>query len=301
MNIEEFCQGEDDQYSVLGSCAVKSGSTIAVCGITGGIVEKQESLDFFSEEILKEMKENEKSSGSESEFEKNDTCYPVVSISRGRSGAPTDEEMILSQKLYETLWHSGILRTLDLDIKLGMRTEDGGIFYPDDTEFEDIKPKKKYRFVLYANIQVFSRSGPLFDLCWASLLSALSRTFLPQILIDEKSSDVRLPLRSRPGAKTAVQQDYQLVCDRELKTKLKLDDSKIGWSSTFGVVPFNNEPIVLADLEGEAEESASGSRLNVVYGADKLKSVSIMGEGVTRESIKECLAVARERRMAELS
>ena len=37
------------------------------------------------------------------------TVYPCVEILRGRLGAPTDEEMILSQDLFETLYHNKII------------------------------------------------------------------------------------------------------------------------------------------------------------------------------------------------
>lgn len=50
------------------------------------------------------------------------SIYPVVEVERGRVGACTDEEMTISQKLYDSVLHSRILTKQALKVKAGVRS-----------------------------------------------------------------------------------------------------------------------------------------------------------------------------------
>ena len=115
----------------VGSSIVKNGNTTVICGITLGIVETPKSSIF-------------ESTDSESTYT---SVYPVVEISRGRSGAPTDEEMILSQKLYETILHSKIISTKSLEAKPGMAIAN------DDGSLEIIYPTPNETSFVFSNIK----------------------------------------------------------------------------------------------------------------------------------------------------
>ncbi|CDK25145.1 unnamed protein product [Kuraishia capsulata CBS 1993] len=301
---------EDKNGNILGSSVVKSGDTIVLCGITGGIVEdEQEAIDDYRLKLEDGIISNEETASSS---RKNATVYPVVQIESGRTGPPSEEEMILSQRLHDTLLSSGILNTEDLKISLSLksRDENGEVSIIGPDQFE---AKKSYSFVLYASIQVFSRSGPMFDLCWGSLVAALRNTFLPQVYVDEDQLDIRMPVRSKGGEKATISEEYKLVCDNAKATKLVIDESMISWSSTFGVVTVHskdgdidmdsgdvaNEDVLLADLEGEVEDTTVDRRIHVVTNGQTLTSVTITGgsEGVPipRDMIRKAIEQAKRR------
>lgn len=189
--------------NVLGLSVVKSGDTRVICGITVGIVEEG-SVD----KLL-----SSSTSSSPSSLQDYSSIYPVVEIARGRSGAPTDEEMILSQKLYESVLHNKIIEKDSLKITVGTKVDDE-IFYPTGNDDEDdlLRPKKNWSYVLYAHIKVFSRSGPLFDICYSALLGALQDCKLPRAFIDDKATDIKIPVRSR-GNFGHLRESYNLILD----------------------------------------------------------------------------------------
>lgn len=285
--------------STIGSSIAKNGNTTVICGITLGLIETPSSSIFGS-------KEDDRSYTS---------VYPVVDIARGRSGAPTDEEMILSQKLYETILHSKIISSNSLSTKPGMSiiSDDGDVevLYPDSSEENDMfNNMKNYSFVLYAHLKVFSRSGPLFDLCHSSLINALKSTKLPRIYIQDSFNDIKIPIRSRGNFGHLKKSNNVLIDSKQsLKYDLPLNHEQIGSSSSFGVIDLisnlkdgmdvDAKTVVLADLEGESEESECLSTVNII--ADKsnscLKHVSIVGGGanVSVETLKECIQIAKLR------
>lgn len=102
VEVSNSTQFQDNNDNVFSSSVVKSGSTTIINTITLGIVENFNS--------------------NESEYA---TIYPCVEILRGRLGAPTDEEMILSQDLFETLYHNKIIPSTSLKINnLGISIKD---------------------------------------------------------------------------------------------------------------------------------------------------------------------------------
>lgn len=290
---------------VIGSSIAKKGDTSLFCGITLGIVEEQ----------------------GESLASSHTSIYPVVDILRGRSGAPTDEEMILSQKLYETILHSKIIPSESLKIIPGYQIlndvdKTSTILYPgtpeNDSILEDIpsfSTKRSYSFVLYAHLKVFSRSGPLFDLCYNALVSALTDVKLPRIYVGDTSDQIKVPVRSRGNFGHLSGGDNLFIdANESLKHPIKLDDDQIGISSSFGVINLEEDnsvdeeeieldtpkkSIILADLEGDSEESCVTSKINVVTdkSGEKFKSISINGGGanISLEVLKQSLQYAKIR------
>lgn len=97
----------DAKNNILGSNVLKSGKTIVITSITGGIIEENSASikdldDFGEDELLEVTKEDDILAEYAS-------VYPVVEVERGRVGACTDEEMTISQKLYDSILHSRIL------------------------------------------------------------------------------------------------------------------------------------------------------------------------------------------------
>lgn len=272
------------ENNVVGSAITKKGDTSILCGITLGVVEDLPQDEFTS-------------------------IYPVVEVVRGRSGAPTDEEMILSQRLYETILHSKVIPTSSLSITPGYQV-DNKIYYPgsgNDELLQDIPAfnnGKSYSFVLYAHLKVFSRTGPLFDACYNTLTQALTDVKLPQLYVGDTSSQIKVPVRSRGNfGHLSGGDNLHIDPSSDLMYQLELNKQEIGISSTFGVVDLENlredteidRTVVLADLEGDAEESTISSRIGVVAGpSGTLKSVSIIGgsSNITLDVLKQAVDVS---------
>lgn len=291
--------------SVIGLATVRNGEAFAFCGITLGVVETSKPPEFLASDL------NEKSFAS---------IFPVVEISRGRTGAPTDEEMILSQTLHDTIFHLNLIPLLLLTVSPGYQIVEEGaaptVLYPEEVSgVEDLEnfqrlnlTKKSFRYVLYAHIKVFSRSGPLFDLVHYATVEALKNVTLPRVYLADSGIDpnVRIPIRSRGNFGHLSQTENRFFIDNRtgLGLALKLS-SDPALSSSFGVVEYENVDqntvsALLADLEGESEEYCSESRINVVATNDKLKHVSIVGGGanITIDTIKDALAKAKSRAQA---
>lgn len=295
-NLQEL----DGNFTV-GSSIVKNGNTTVICGITLGVVETPKSSIF-------------ESSDSESTYT---SVYPVVEISRGRSGAPTDEEMILSQKLYETILHSKIISTKSLEAKPGMAiaNDDGSleIIYPTSNETSDVFSNiKSYSFVLYAHLKVFSRSGPLFDVCHTSLINALKNTKLPKVYVQDSFNNIKVPIRSKGNfGHLSKSNDVLIDGNKTLMYDLPLNHDQIGLSSSFGIIELesnstndmdvDSKSVILADLEGDSEESECLSRANIIIDQDNshMKHVSIVGgdANINIDTIKECIQIAKLRSM----
>lgn len=283
--------------SVVGLAVVTNGNAQALCGITLGITEINQ---------LDELLSNPDDALSYS------TVYPVVEIARGRSGAPSDEEMILGQKLYNHILHLRILPQLLLEISPGYQLKDEAtgetsIVYPEqDSDLLSLSStvnitKKKYKFVIYAHISVVSRTGPLFDLVHYALISALRNTELPKVYLADSGIDpnVRVPVRSR-GNFGHLTQSSSLFCvdaNPAIKYPLALSGPDIAVSSTFGVVDLDGSVVMLADLEGEAEEYCAESKINVVSTGKVLKHVSVAGGGanVTLDTLRKAVRIANKR------
>lgn len=309
--------GEDATNSVLGSNVLKSGKTFVITSITGGIVE--ETLPVESEDPGEQ--ELEKLTQRRDEVSKFAPVYPLVEIERGRVGAPTDEEMTISQKLHDYTLHSGLIPKSSLKVQCGVRTtEESGeskVQYPDEdsnaSKSVRTLSQRKWSYVLYAKIVVFSRTGPVFDLCWNSLMYALQDTRLPRAFIDERATDLKMTIRTR-GRSASVRETYEILCDPKRSIPLNISSENIGYSSSFGVIDLDSEmaldqedhdmekeersPILLADLDTEAEEACIKSTICIITGSNgDLKNVDVLGGGakVTPAILRRAITMAQQR------
>lgn len=301
--------------TALGSSSVKIGGTSTICTISAGIVEDDfEAINDYrmrlDADIIVADEEEEKEILGGDLLATNGAVYPVVQIAKGSTGPPNTEEIELGEKLYETILHSGLIDRNELKVDVGLQSidENGEQVI---LKGEDVGAiSKKFSFVLNARIQVFGRTGPLFDQCYASLIKALKDTKLPDVYLNERESS----LRTRGGKKNANVniQSFDLVCDPIKFRELKLRTDRICWSSTFGIVDLEtehetdgdekmevtNESILLADLEGDAEDSIS-KRISVLSNGDgHFTSITIEkgnGERITKRSIQEALRLAELR------
>lgn len=289
---------------VMGLSTVKNGDTHILCEITLGIIELNNP-----DELLSSSSENTNYS----------SVYPVVEVARGRTGAPSDEEMILSQQLYNHVLHLRVLPLSSLRMVPGYQIVDETngtttIVYPDDssmdkTDLESLSStinitKKNFKFVLYAHIKVFSRSGPLFDAVHYALMQALQDVKLPRIYMADSGIDpnVKVPVRSRGnfGHLNLSSGLFNIDSNWAMAQPLKLALTEIGISSSFGLIDLEQEAsktILLADLEGEAEEFCAESKISVVSTGSKLKQVSLIGGGanLTLDTIKKALEISHAR------
>lgn len=308
---------EDVTNSVLGSNVLKSGKTFVITSITGGIVE--ETLPAESEDPG-EQKLEDLTQGRD-EIAKFAPVYPLVEVERGRVGAPTDEEMTISQKLHDYVLHSGLVPRSSLKVQCGVRTtEKSGeskVYYPDEdgdvsTSVHTLS-QRKWSYVLYAKIAVFSRTGPVFDLCWNSLIYALQNTRLPRAFIDERATDLKMTVRTR-GRSASVRETYEILCDPKRSIPLRLSSGNVAYASSYGVIDLDPEmtleqededmeknrqgPILLADLDTEAEEACIRSTVCVITDSNgNLKNIDILGGGakVTPSILRRAVSLAKER------
>lgn len=313
-NLSRYSNLSKDNTSnnILGSNILRCGQTFVITTITGGILEEILPTDEIIEnELINITKVKNK-------LENFRSVYPVVNIERGRVGVATDEEMIISQKLYDTILHSNMIPKSSLDVVCGIRTTDEAgkpiILYSDqndDTLISDFNLTRKWSYVLYAKIQVFSRNGPLFDLCWNSLVYALRTVKLPRAFIDERATDFKIPIRTR-GRSTIIRATHDIFCDTTKEIPLILNEENVGYASNFGVIDIDPESqlvaeeskinntgtVLLADLETEAEETSILSTLSLITGKDgNLKNLSIVGAGskITPSMISKSWCLAGER------
>lgn len=302
--------------NILGSNVLKCGKTFVITSITGGIVEETlpvESDDIGEEELMELSEKRD-------EISKYTSVFPVVEVERGRVGAPTDEEMTVSQKLHDCILHAGIIPKQALDVKCGVRRTDKegnkSVQYPDeqgdDAALMQLQQQKKWSYVLYAKIVVFSRTGPVFDLCWNSLIYALKNTKLPRAFVDERATDLTMTVRTR-GRSATIKETFDLLCDPKKSVPLTLVESRIGYASSYGLIKLDPEAqindeedenmdrpesVLLADIDTEAEESCIHSTLSIIGGSKgNLSNVTLIGGGakITPDAIKEALLFSRKR------
>lgn len=110
--------------------------------------------------------------------------------------------------------------------------------------------------VLNVSVQVLSRIGPCFDAVYNCIVAALNDTMIPVMELDP---------------------DTKKVIVKEAKGEPLLN-SPLSLSSTFGVAEMKDHKLaVVADLEGETEESCISSRIqaNVIPKSDTFTQVSI--------------------------
>ncbi|KAG5417624.1 hypothetical protein I9W82_005260 [Candida metapsilosis] len=300
-------QLEHNENNIFASSIVKSGSTTAITTISLGIVEdlgnthRQRNQHFA-------------------------TIYPQIEILRGRSGAPTDEEMIISQDLFETFRHCKIIpqESLNIDnIGIKIKDEETGeeeILYPDSNESQwqyvnlSSMHKKPFQFVLLANTKVYSRevsTNSVFDLCFASILKALQDLKLPRCYVND-SITTKISIKSRKSNARGLVDTNKGVLNLDLRFQhsLQLNVKPGTVSSNYGVIGIekkgdpegddimhlDNEPVLLTDIEGEEEESTILSRISIVNNSQTINRISLVSNGdITLETLRRALDISKQR------
>ncbi|SCU95978.1 LAFA_0G03532g1_1 [Lachancea sp. 'fantastica'] len=313
------CASEDSinvvGNNILGSNVLKSGKTMVITSITGGIVEDIVPAKAEEDEFTDSLEVTNRVSQFGS-------VYPVVEVERGRVGAPTDEEMTLSQRLYNCILHSGLIPKKSLDVEVGIRSTNSegksNVLYPDEENNSSavetlFRSKRKWSYTLYAKIQVFSRDGPLFELCWNSLLYALANTKLPRAFVDERTTDLKIPISMR-GRSAVIRETFDIICDPTTFVPLSLDTVNKAFASNFGVLEIDPEAqlpkddddmqedlpgsVLLADVQGESEEASVTSTISVLTNADgNIKHFRAVGGSSknTLEMIQRSIKLAKLR------
>ncbi|CEP64404.1 exosome non-catalytic core subunit RRP43 LALA0_S11e03356g [Lachancea lanzarotensis] len=313
------CASEDSinvvGNNILGSNVLKCGKTMVITSITGGIVEDVVP----AKSVDNDFSEPSERTNRVSQFGR---VYPVVEVERGRVGAPTDEEMTLSQRLYNCILHSGLIPKRALDVSVGIRSTnsegESSVVYPDEEDSSNavdtpFRSKRKWSYTLYAKIQVFSRDGPLFELCWNSLLYALASTKLPRAFVDERTTDLKIPISMR-GRSAVIRETFEIICDPTKYLPLSLDAANKAFASNFGVLEIDPEAqlpkddddmqedvpgsVLLADVQGESEEASVSSTISVVTNADgNIKHFRAVGgtSKITIEMIQQSIKLAKLR------
>ncbi|KAI3402777.2 hypothetical protein KGF56_004451 [Candida oxycetoniae] len=298
-NSSQLQQNSDN---VFASSILKSGSTTVINTISLSIVE--------------DLKGNGNSGNQQSN--QYASIYPQVEILRGRSGAPTDEEMILSQNLYESFRNCRIIPAIGLKIdNLGLavkdeRTGEEQVLYPDlhESQWQYINlssmHNKQFSFVLHSNIKIFSRqvsTNSLFDLCFASCLKALQDLKLPRCYVDD-SVTTKISIRSRKssarGTVDADKGNLTLDSRQEMLFNLQLNVPNATVSSNFGVIKEDKKDgktILLADLEGEAEESSVLSRISIICNdKETINKISLVSDGaINLDVLKQAIEMSKKR------
>lgn len=310
---------EQKDNNIIGSNVLKCGKTFVVTTITGGIIEDS-TIHKNEENELVNVDDTKRS-----DITNYTSVYPVVEVERGRAGACTDEEMTLSQKLYDSMLHSKLLLKSSLRIQPGIRiTHDDGkmeIIYPDESETPSsettsFQTNRKWSYLLYAKIKVFSRTGPVFDLCWNSLMYALQSVQLPRAFIDERATDLKMTIRTR-GRSSTVKETYDILSDSSRQYPLHLNTENIAFASNYGTINLDSEArlpkeaedeedidmdaaetVLLADLDTESEETSVNTTLSIISN-DKgdLKHVSILGGDakITPDMLRRSIFLAQQR------
>lgn len=310
---------EHKDNNIIGSNVLKCGNTFVVTTITGGIIEDSVVYKNMENELIgvNDVKNTDLFNYT--------SVYPVVEVERGRAGACTDEEMTLSQKLYDYVLHSKILPKESLKVQPGVRltdNDDGSmkIIYPDESNNSDVPEtsfqiNKKWSYLLYAKIKVFSRTGPVFDLCWNSLMYALQNVQLPKAFVDERATDLKMTIRTK-GRSATIRETYEILSDPCKQYPLKLNTENIAYASNYGIINLDPEAklteengeedvdmdvvrsVLLADLDTESEESSVNSTISIISNSNGgLKHVSILGgdANITPEMLKRSLLLSQKR------
>lgn len=312
----------NESTTVIGSASVKCGGTSTICMISAGIVEDDfEAVNDYrmrldADIIVEDEEEEVENVFGGDLINVNGSVYPVIEIARGSNAPPGDEEIELGERLYESVLHSGLIRRDDLRVDVGLKSidENGNEVILKGDDVGNIK--KKFSFVLYARIQVFGRTGPLFDQCYASLVKALKDTKLPDVYLNERESG----MRTRAGKRNANIniQSYDLVCDPIKHRNLNLREERICWASTFGIADIEEtvdaegdsemqegeqevvtKSLILTDLEGDAEDNIMKRVTALSNGKGQFVSVTIeqdaRGTRLTKDVITKALKLAQVR------
>ncbi|XBW37288.1 hypothetical protein QEN19_002870 [Hanseniaspora menglaensis] len=259
--------------------------------------------------------------------------WPEVNIDRGRIGAPTDEEMIVSRQIFENIICGKYIKQKDLVIKsIGKKTEESETVTYNSLSEEDellLENENKWSFVLYAKINVYSREGPVYDHVFNSLMLCLKKLKFPGVYIEESSIDLQIPSKKsfNRKQKQETQRTFKMKFDFQNCKKLILNKN-ISISSNFGVIykdptlalsssggsesvledamdveneskEFKREPILIADISTDIEESSIFSRLSVSCNSSSYTSINLMNgsnnQKISVQQLKDALQLSKAR------
>lgn len=171
--------------------------------------------------------------------------YPNVEIHRGgMAGNPTGEEQVLTMQVHRLLGAAHI---------------DPSYFSVND----------EMTLCLTAQIVVLSRTGPMLDLVWQCLVSALQVAKIPKFVENERTGELE------PSA-----EDFY---------KLELPESMTHSLNSYGIV---NGDIILADIDDAVEEECVPNRATIGTSQQGLTTFSINAPGgLSRDTIVKLLSV----------
>lgn len=238
--------------------------------------------------------------------------YPNVEILRGGFGsAPSTEEMVLSQRLRELL--AAVFPPEDPVFCVNYVDADDNpavSLLGDDADNVDDDEDKWLVFTVH--VQVLSRNGPLFDHVWSAVIRALGSLLPVRFRVYDEDVDGEL-------SPEAVENRFVVATADSKARHFPFSRLKHLCSSTFGVAYITDpnsgsdsaaagRTELLADLEGEIEESCLTSAVHVVRDETHLYGVSIGvvdagrdlfvrtatgGLQINRKQIAEALSLAR--------
>lgn len=179
--------------NVVGKSIVRNKTVTLINFVTVGVVEDKE-----------ELKNNQYQS-----------IYMKIEMTNGNTFS-ADEEMVVSQNIYNAILHSKLIPTSSLKIvNCGLsdyseEEQEIKIYYP------DLNPKKfdelmindipNYSFRLFSHVKVFFTNNItldlLFDMCFISTIDVLSRIQLPRIHIKMNLNYNKLPYLKKKKKKS---------------------------------------------------------------------------------------------------
>ncbi|VVT46387.1 uncharacterized protein SAPINGB_P001188 [Magnusiomyces paraingens] len=306
------CVEEAAGQGSFGSCVVRSGQTSVVCGIVIGTTETRGGGGI----------------------------YTNVEILRGGfNSAPSGEEMVISQRAGELVRALGLgpsnfavrVRTPEAEMEeeqAEMEEEEGVGEVREEWERERGIVVKRDRWLVYtAHVQVLSRTGPPFDLVWAAIMGALGDVDIPEFEEDDEGNlfcvgrrtgrKLDLPVGGAVSSTFGVATvDVSKNADVFAEGLPDYDeDENMTSLSSSEEEEKESKPelkvVMLADPDGEIEETCASSRVNVVcngegrlygfsfaaIGDDRLRGQDLNHQGLVleRAHIEQALGLAQER------
>lgn len=222
--------------ATIGSSVVRAGLTVVSCGIVAGTTSTP-------------------GAGG---------VYPNVEIQRGGfNSAPSIEEMCVSQRVLEVVRAVGFPAA-----NFGVR-----LAGPASSSSSGTQQKNKERkdsgetvdgqwLVLTAHVQVLSRGGPPFDLVWRAVMAALRDTKLPLFEVDADDNRIFACVGNEFGPGFEFPGSGEIVSSTFGVAEVRPEELPSISDSTLSEA--ESKVVVVADLDGEIEESCIASTINVV-------------------------------------
>ncbi|CDO53618.1 hypothetical protein DV113_003637 [Geotrichum candidum] len=240
--------------------------------------------------------------------------YPNVEILRGGFGsAPSTEEMVLSQRCRELL--AAVFPANDPVFRVGYVDADDNAaasLLGEDADSVEDEEDKWLAFTVH--VQVLSRNGPPFDHVWRAVITALGSILPVRFRVYDEETDGDLSPEAIENRFVVAASDADEKARHFPAARLKhLHSSTFGVASITAAsdsaaVPTEARTELLADIEGEIEETCLTSTVHVVRDETHLYGVSVNvvdagrdlfvrttsgGLQINRKQIAEALALAK--------